>query len=779
MCKQLSLKMIFGLISFIFIMYTSIVFADWSESIFCGNGSANFSFDGNYIFEIQNSPYVVMYSGADIMTIDSNRLKIRSCYTSTHEFRDLVAISDPTGGWNIYFYDDLKFGKIHVDESGQFSDDKWLPRKPEIYSPSFGIPERNEIWYFSTKILRLSTIDDSWTEFNYPEDWDSNFDWIGKIYPVLSNDAIICIAFGKSIEDFQALLLNIDTGSSKLINAEEGFFDYSYITDIDEWMGHSGCYLIMKAHEIYSFDSNTGIIELLIESSDFVASKIMQDEFGMYLYVLDFTNRLYVLDLINRTLETHEISLDEGFHFVLFGPCKMYYDSIRNRIITWIKEDYFGDYKLVIIDLDDYTHKHIKDGYGLIGDSWMFLEEDNKVLFSSSLNIHIADLETLEIKNSLPITYNAVSWSIVDDMNKSILLGNSVDSDFIRILPNYHREMNNAGSVPDLVCQFPDGKNALIGEFIYSSSYSDFYSFKFYCFDDCSSHDIDFLESCKSLITDSKNNQIIAIFYQGAKFISPDLTYISWSPSEDLKLEDGRYIYDRENSILWLIYLTQDGDYINFFKISSKTKSMIDSFNIQYGDLGLGSIQNVVHDPDSKYLYFIEVTNSRYQRNLAVLDTDGKNIVKNITLQTEVNNSMVKDVVFPGIIPVPEKNKIFLWDHYGGWSIDTNTWNIVYGDTKSNPRAFCYSTTRYKNPNVKGTYISDSYRIIIIDYSIDSEGTGSDHSRCLEIDLETGSIMKEFEKPVGTNNVFFSKDKERIIYLDQSNSLIKTEVPFI
>ena len=103
--------------------------------------------------------------------------------------RTVSAFSDPTSDWNIFGFhqessDLFKFMKLHIDLDGQF-EETILPRTVTKYSPSVGIPERSEIWYFTEKILRFNAIDETWTEFNYPKDLDTDFDYI-YAYPVFS-----------------------------------------------------------------------------------------------------------------------------------------------------------------------------------------------------------------------------------------------------------------------------------------------------------------------------------------------------------------------------------------------------------------------------------------------------------------------------------------------------------------------------------------------------------------------------------------------------------------
>jgi hypothetical protein len=784
MAKLFSIPKIVYVTLFILLVFYSLASAEWAESNHFGIGSLYFT--SGYFLEIPCSPYIAYYTGDCVIILDKINLKIRGGLL-THGFdsRTPVVIPDTSSGWNLFYCFDGKFGRLNIDPYGQFGENRFLTRTYENLTFSVGNPDNYEIWYFTNKILRLNTIDDSWTEFDYPENWDIDCRMI-NVYSALDKSSIFGIAMGNTIEDYQAFILDIKTGSSKLINAEKDFFNY--INDIKAWREHPGLFIIMKYNEIYSYDSNTGKIELLIKDFGAPAIKILQDESGRYLYLIDEETSLCVLDLIEKTFDYNEISLKEGY---FFSPSsfKTIYDPVNNRIIAMITNNYYeNDEIIVILDLDDFSLNYFESQSGTIDKTPLFLIEDSKLFFSSTPYIYLVDLKTFQSKNSFPIMYQANSWNIIDDFNSSILLSNSAGSEFIMINPDYSRKIYNTDLVADIVGQFPDGKKALIGEPFseYTSPETgfDYNIYREYDFADGAIQDVKLPYDADYLITDVENNQLIGVGEQYipknkyicnfVQFINPDCYSELWS-APNLNFSPGKFLFDEGNGILWLLFNNQDDGNRYFYKFSTKEKSLIDTFIIQgSGDSKLESIKSVVLDPGGKYLYFIEVTNSRSQRNLAVLDIDLKEIINRFTLQTEVKNKTNQDAVYPGIIPVFEKDKLFLWDHYGAWCIDTKSWEIIYGEVKNNPRAFCYSTNRYNNPDVKGTYINETNHIILLDYSKDKEGSGSDHYRCLEVNLDTGSIVKEFEKPVGTNNVCFAKDKKSILFLDSNNSRINT-----
>ena len=285
-------------------------------------------------------------------------------------------------------------------------------------------------------------------------------------------------------------------------------------------------------------------------------------------------------------------------------------------------------------------------------------------------------------------------------MNKPILL-ETYGNDVFRIMPDFRREIHDTGYPYENICQFPDAQNAImtyleeierIGSTIYvRPHYIDFE------FQNESSREIELPYNPKDFITDTENNQIIGLGLDYlyidetnytanyiVQFISPDFSSESWVSPEDLKLfKGGKFIFDQANSILWVYYTNKESGDIYFNKLSTSTKTLLNSFIIKGGTFEF--ILKIVTDPCDKFLYFIDETNTNSKRELAIFDLNKKEITKRIVLQESVVNGYVTRIVIPGIIPVPEKDKLFLWDHYGSWCIDTNSMEILYGRGTKQP----------------------------------------------------------------------------------------------
>jgi hypothetical protein len=753
--------------------------AEWADSIYYGIGNLVCNDNEGHFLPIPSSPYIAFYTGSDIIIMDSDNMKIRGGIELINSLsqNSTASIPDPISGWNIYYhdYETQRFSKLHIDSQGQFGKEEWFTRTTPGGSSCVGVPKRSEVWFFADKILRLNGLDDTWTEFDYPQGWDSDFEF-SEVFPLLAYNSIIGIANGKTIQDYQAFILDVETGNSKLINAEKNFFQG--IFDIKPWNEHPGIFFIMKREEIYSFNSFTDDIELLFKDFGDIASNVMQDKTGKYLYTYK-NSGLYELNLDTKTVEFHELVFDENYEF---GTFLAYSDKSNQMIASALnKVDNLSD--LVLIDITDFSIRYLDISIKNISPLRFLSDEDNKLFLISDSFFYVLKLESGETGKSIPIIYYPYSWNIIDDLDKPILLDNHRGSNLIRILPNHNREVHKLDFEPKDVCQFPDGKSGIISKVImvqYETGKFAEYHYYDYDFENRKAIEVELPYYCqKGFIADAGNNQIIGmdvvaflenneIIYKNIiQFIGPDFSITHWISSEgSSSYFDAYYLFDDKNSLLWLYYkdlITKD---LHFYKLSTKTKSQLDSFVLDK-DL-FSDIKYTVLDPGDRFLYFIdqvERESSGTCRDLVILDTSTKEITKRIILQENIEEFVGRVRDFPGIVPIPEKNKLFIWDHYGAWSIDTNTWEILYGSVKDNPRAFSIVF-----PCIEGVYSEEKNQIILVDYTTDIEGTGSYYIRGLYIDLDTGNVQDHFNIPAGGIDPHFTKDKKSIIFRNFSDA---------
>ncbi|MBU1626800.1 hypothetical protein KKB18_05460, partial [bacterium] len=226
---------------------------EWTESNNFGPGniSINASNPLGYYHEIPDSKYVLFQRNSTLMILDVQTCRIKGGKKFSINIGSIQIIPDKISGWNLFYINESnhQFGKIHINTDGSFGYNNFFDQYSDSTTYSVGVPEKFQIWYFNLKILCLDTTKEAWTEFDYPEGWDIDCGTV-KPYPVLSDNMIFGIAKGNTIQDYQAFLLNIETGAAKLINAEENFF--KGIKDIASWNENPNNYIIIKSNEIYS-----------------------------------------------------------------------------------------------------------------------------------------------------------------------------------------------------------------------------------------------------------------------------------------------------------------------------------------------------------------------------------------------------------------------------------------------------------------------------------------------------------------------------------------------
>ncbi|MBU1626699.1 hypothetical protein KKB18_04950, partial [bacterium] len=650
------------ILSFVFLS-NPILYSEWSDTINYGIGNLALG-SGGYFLQIPDSNYVFYFSENDILTFDTTNMRSKGGKLTESRFNQssTVIIPDPTSGWNLFGLIEVtrelcKFRKLHIFPDGQLGEDILLPKTVTKASPSVGVPEKSQIWFFTDKILQLNTIDDTWVEIEFPEGWDSDNEYI-YAYPALAYNSIIGVSYGKTIADYQAFILDIVTFDVKVITAEKNFF--KSIKDINAWNGHPGQFIIMKKSEIWSYDRNTGDIELLMKDLGVSAGRIYQNETGTNLFVLGNKRNLYILDLVEETAETHELPLHEGFTFMSSA-----YDSKRKKIIAFTQENGpLGTSEIVIIDLDDLSIKYPENIPKNIGLTYFFLEDLNKLIFTKGFCFYIADLGSNDIRNSIPMLYSVSSWNIIDDFEKPILLNYSNSIEFMRIFPDFRRETYKPDIPSGDVYQFPNSKTGIIryAERIYITGTQFYFVYHFYEYDfeEKSSREITLPYNSDLLFTDAENNQIVGIGEKISainnnyvknpvvQFINQDLSVSSWLSSIDLYLySDLGYIFDDNNGYLWLIYKNWEKEDLYFNELSVRSKSLVNEIILSKNLFT--HMMNIVFDPNDKYIYFIDEINDETQRELGILDTQKGEIIKRILLQINVENLYIENRVIPGI----------------------------------------------------------------------------------------------------------------------------------
>jgi hypothetical protein len=745
----------------------------------------NFSVAGGAFHEIPKSPYVIFGGMNDftfnklsqkLVLFDVSTGRCKGTYIGTSELFEPVIMTDSNNGWNIYFakYEEHSsmFGKLHITNEGQFGDTFWfIITSPLMVKYSFCIPSRNEAWFVADKIYRLETNSDRWTTFDFPKDWNSEFT-IEKVVLMEDQKELFIYSTHKDSPNPQGIFIYLETASfGPVISIEKG--DYGNFMALEKWKNHDNQYLFLYMKALSAYNSITGKFELLIDNFLTQTENIMQSEDGKNLYIFKYTMLftfrdpwLYELNLEEKTIKEHSFPLDVDWMFYN-SPTLPYFDRENNRIITLAFYDSFSVskfHKPVIIDLTDFSMDYIPGIEFHEMENFAYNHEEQKIIASGIDFTHIitANINSGELKHSIPLSFKASSISTTHGSQSPDLIGNSQGKEFIKFLPISRREVFKTASKVKNISQYMDGTRAFVSE---DSGYKE------YLLDDGSSEDIQLSYGVDKLYSDSSQNMIIGIGGNALQFIKPR-GQVSVFKSSDENNDLKAHAYDPDNEYIWLIYKTIDGQWF-FYKVSANSFVEIDSFTLQSDSFS--EILNFVLDPSQRYLYLINNKKDIGIRELVIIDIDTKHIVKRITLQTEVNDTVTFLRTCPGVIPVPSKESLFLWDHYGSWSINTSNLGISYGNSKSNPEAGNSISDASKLPlAVQGYWNENKEQVIVVDLSYFPMDI-SDKPIVLRIDLDTGELLQKIViQNEGIQNVFFPANQDEIYLLNSGESKLYT-----
>jgi hypothetical protein len=729
--------------------------------------------------EIPNSPYIVMsnrgYEGMALL--DKKTLKIKGSFKTNYYKSNPFIFQNSNSGWDLYYTNEAGFFRLHIKEEGVFGDNISLSDKDLSNSIFFEIPDKKEAWFVSDKIILFNGKDESFTEFSYPVSWDP-INTLLKIFPTDNSDKMIITSKGTTFGFYQAVIADLLSHEIKKIDLDDmNIFDMSY--DIKEWKGHEDSYIILKKDSVNCFNLKTGSVSFIIDGFETYTKKIFQKDDGSQLYFFHlFSPDLYVLDLNEKKFDLHTISMDPNCEFI---TSYNEYEPDKNRIITGITEDILNgaDIKLVILNPESLEIKNITDKLYPYDVSINPFKKEEK-LFIRSVSpdyIDLVNIDTGEITSSLNLSSNPIGWSVMKGSNGPDILSNSISS-FCRLQPISRREFINSDITPTLVCQFPDGGSALIADQIYSWPLE--MNYMIYNFNDKSSKEIALPFSVTSLIPDPNENQIIGFNLESKRwstkvlFIKPSGDATSWQVPSEFDTTSSIKYFDVENNTLWLILADTIGDY-HFYKLSTETKTLTDSFLIAHSDLNfIRSTTSLAPDPLGRYFYIVnETSGDNVKRELLFYDLSKKEIIKRVDLQTNVinNEDTFKFMVIPGVIPIPEKDKLFLWDGYGSWCFDMSNMEKIYGTVIDNPQI--YAPGGDYSYNIESIYNDKRDLVVVVDHSWDKTKSHDEYKSIYEINLETGQVINRIGFHPYIDHVFFPKNKDEIYFLFQDEARIE------
>jgi len=127
--------------------------------------------------------------------------------------------------------------------------------------------------------------------------------------------------------------------------------------------------------------------------------------------------------------------------------------------------------------------------------------------------------------------------------------------------------------------------------------------------------------------------------------------------------------------------------------------------------------------------------------------------------------------VVPGLISIPARDRLFLWDHNNPWCIDTGSLEVIYGKFSEN------SDWSFENSGERMEGFWDEKREVVVVF--DKSGEIIKYQplppfHLFEIKLDTGEVVKEIELSNEYTDVYFPPEKDRIIFLNPERERLET-----
>jgi len=751
--------------------------AEWTEVENFGLG--NTSIYNGVFLEIPDSPYVLIstgsnflgseYLGEDLMIIDKSTTRFRDSLSCDRRLRTPVVLKSGSAGWDIFFttYEDSKFGFLHIDEKGEFHDPEKFQTMYEGQVDAVASFQRGEVYFVADKIYRYRNLEIQWTEFSYPEEWDSDYKYLNLFLSEAGNSLLI-YSFGNNIQAHQLCVFDLENENSFMIEVPENIF-FETVYDIQGWNDHYKKILLLKNDSLWSLDidSKEIIALFLFDNYNSLKTKLMQSSSGNYVYIFGWAENvpatvLHVLDLEDKSDTPHFMPLEENS--VFYGYPVL--DRERQRIVTLIKNQATWRNKPCFISLDDFSLSYLPGIELRSVKDFLYCQNEN-VIFASgdSPFIQVANLDTGGVKTSIPLSYSPEDWSVVKGDDFPTLLSNQYGPDFFKLMLPKKRVLYRTDIIPQRIAHYPDGSGAVIIESK---------NFKEYFFDDESSYDLDLpfnISSSVSFFTDPDPslNQIISFHTTFAQFIKPFNNVNYWQPFELETTTGAGSFYDEYNNSIWIIRKDKETGILKFYKLSTKMNEIIETFDISIESFK--SLKCFVVDPLERYICLInEYVEDTYSREAVFINLSNKEIAKRFDLQINVEFNRYSPKIIPYLLPIPELDNLFIWGHYNAWCIDTNSFEQIYGQIQENPTA-CYVND---DSRVQAQWAMSNNHVIVFDNGTEYEPPYNSPYGLFEIDVETGDLVKRIDVSREITKVFFPENQNKVILLNPERFRLET-----
>ncbi|MBU1627590.1 hypothetical protein KKB18_09500, partial [bacterium] len=598
---------------------------------------------------------------------------------------------------------------------------------------------------------------------------------MGRIFHTNDLDKLFIISQINESGSSQCVFVDLVTHEIKAMTPQDPDL-FKDVYDIEEWIGHDGKYLVLKMDSVSSYNVQTGEVVKISEEFKTSTSSIMQDKTGSYLYFFGFYGDwgtdiypdFYILDLNEGKVDHHVLPLDEGWGFTYYFT---FFDQDKNIIIATIAQSIsWGDYKSVILDPSSLEIKYLTDNPYKNYYDIEFIEGDNRIFIcdQKSNSIDMIDIESGELKSSIDLISDTNGWSVMIGAQSPDLMSNPTNTKFCRLLPAGRRELIDADITVGNICQFPDASSAIIE----GSSLTDppVLEHREYNFNTRNFEKIK-LPQLWTYFPDPNENQIINknIGNTIIHFIGHGGSYTSWLPPAEFSFTSSHDVFDLENKSLWIVYKDKSTGNWHFYKLSTETKDLVDSFFI-LSDKITNIRGSLSADPLGRYLYLIDETSGdNVTRDLVIISLEDKDVVERIALQQNLQPIYpAVERVIPGMIPVPELDKLFIWDGYGSWCFNMSTKEKIYGTVVDNPQL---NYALGKTP-IEGIFDEKKDVVVAVDFTGDMTKPIDERNSIYGINIETGEVLSRIGFHRDIRTVFFPKNKDEVYFLLQDESMI-------
>jgi len=756
------------LISLFFMSGSSNCYWYETERMSIGNGSITRDF-----IDIPGTPYVI--NGTKALTIfDITTGRCKGTYSSDKQLKAPVIMKAPESGWDIYFYsysEDWSYfhlGRLEITEDLDFGNISFYDITSNERFRILGIETRDEVWFAGDKLYCLKRNVQEWITFEYPEGWDPDFSMDG-LYLTDDNKNLFVVSFANTQDNLQGALFELESSKFSPIIS----FD-NPVVGIERWKNRQNeKYLIMTLRDLWVYDTETESLNLLLEGFTTEYKSIMQDDTGKYIYAFNKPEApwipatdFYILDLENKEVETITYPFEEDYSFNVGYPTinLPYYDKGKQRITTitcFAPSPTYREFRFCYIDLSDFSLNYYTPDLfyaNILGMIMCYLPEYQKFIVPELdyKSIIIGEVETGNFEHSIPLSFNAGSWSVIQDSDGPTLISNKKTNEFVHLTSIGRREPIETESMVANLCEFIGGERAFVIE---DSGYKE------YLLKDGSNQNINLpYDDIANLYPDPNRNQIIGIGDSAVQFIKPRGQVSVWTPSES-NITLKAHNYDPDNEAVWMIYQKTKTKEWLFFKVSAQTYTHISTFTLPADSFS--DTLNLVVDPYGNYLYFINQNIDLKIRELVIVDIELKQVAKRITLQDEVELLPTLIRVFPGIIPIPSKERLFLWDHYAPWLINTENLEILFGSIKTNP----ISALKSSQQPIMGVWNEEDDTVLVVDLNEYNTMDPDDVPAILKLDANTGEIKEKIDLSnlSSIRKFFFPGNTNKVCLLTSSN----------